>query len=147
MQLYLDERAYVSNAEIKGSDARELIQRMPQLRWVLLGDSGQADAELYAEAAQEFGDRIAAIYIRDVDPDHDSPFDAGVDAHIERVAGTRVPMLRVRDSLAAAEHAASLGLIDPATLPAIAQEVRRDQARPTLGEAAVEGAVEGAGKS
>ena len=127
--------------------ARELIQRMPQLRWVLLGDSGQADAELYADAAQEFGDRIAAIYIRDVDPDHDSPFDAGVDAHIERVAGTRVPMLRVRDSLAAAEHAASLGLIDPATLPAIAKEVRRDQARPTLGEAAVEGAVEGAGKS
>ena len=41
---------------------------LPELRWVLLGDSGQADAELYAEAAQEFGDRIAAIYIRDVDP-------------------------------------------------------------------------------
>ena len=55
--------------------ARTLIARNPQLRWVLLGDSGQADAELYAEAAQEFGDRIAAIYIRDVDPDADSPLD------------------------------------------------------------------------
>ncbi|MFX5839907.1 App1 family protein, partial [Acinetobacter baumannii] len=60
--------------------ARELIARMPQLRWVLLGDSGQADAELYAQAAQEFGDRIAAIYIRDVDPHADSPYDQGVDA-------------------------------------------------------------------
>ena len=28
--------------------ARSLIARNPQLRWVLLGDSGQADAELYA---------------------------------------------------------------------------------------------------
>lgn len=51
--------------------AKALIERLPQLRWVLLGDSGQADAELYAQAAQQFGDRIAAIYIRDVDPDSD----------------------------------------------------------------------------
>jgi phosphatidate phosphatase APP1 len=122
--------------------ARALIRRMPQLRWVLLGDSGQADAELYAEAAREFGDRIAAIYIRDVDPDRDSPLDIGVDAHITAVAGTRVPMLRVRDSLAAAEHAASLGLLAADTLPAIAREVGRDFARPTLGEAAADAAAE-----
>jgi len=119
--------------------ARELIARMPQLRWVLLGDSGQADAELYAQAAQEFGDRIAAIYIRDVDPHADSPYDQGVDAWIERVAGTRVPMLRVADSHAIARHAADLGLIDRAALPAIEAEVQRDRARPTLGEAAAEG--------
>ena len=34
---------------------------METLRWILLGDSGQADAELYAEAARTYGDRIAAI--------------------------------------------------------------------------------------
>jgi len=118
--------------------ARRLIQRFPDLRWVLLGDSGQADAELYAQAAQEFGPRIAAIYIRDVDPDTDSPLDTGVDGYIERVAGTRVPMLRARDSQAIAEHAAGLGLLSPDLLPAIAAEVRRDHARPTLGEAATE---------
>lgn len=118
--------------------ARALIRRMPQLRWVLLGDSGQADAELYAQAAQEFGERIAAIYIRDVDPDAESRYDAGADAWIERVAGTDVPMLRVADSLAIAEHAARLGLIAPATVPAIAREVQRDRARPTLGEAAAD---------
>ena len=116
--------------------ARTLIQRFPTLRWVLLGDSGQADAELYAEAAREFGDRIAAIYIRDVDPAADSPPDLKVDGFIEKVAGTSVPMLRSRDSLAIAEHAAGLGLIDPARLPEITAEVQRDRARPTLGEAA-----------
>lgn len=117
---------------------RALVARMPQLRWVLMGDSGQADAELYAEAAREFGDRIAAIYIRDVDPVLDSVLDKGVDAWIERVAGTRVPMLRVSDSLAIATHAAEHGLIHPSALPAIAAEVQRDLQRPTLGEAAVD---------
>ena len=123
--------------------ARMLIERMPHLRWILLGDSGQADAELYAEAAQEFGDRIAAIYIRDVDPDvDDSTYDTGADAWIEKIAGTKVPMLRVKDSVAIAEHAATLGLLDPATIPAIIAEVRKDAARPTPTEAAVEETIE-----
>ncbi|GAA4867420.1 App1 family protein [Luteimonas vadosa] len=115
-----------------------LIERFPHLRWVLLGDSGQADAELYAEAARVQGDRIAAIYIRDVDPDADSPLDAFVDSHIERVAGTSVPMLRARDSVAMAEHAAGLGLIDAAALPGILADVRRDRQRPTLSQAAAD---------
>ncbi len=123
--------------------AKMLIDRFPTLRWVLLGDSGQADAELYAEAAKTFGNRIAAIYIRDVDPDVDSAYDTGTDAHIERVAGTSVPMLRARDSLAIAEHAAGLGLIASDAIAGIAAEVKRDQNRPSLAEAAVEGAIEG----
>lgn len=121
--------------------ARTLINRYPHLRWVLLGDSGQHDAELYAEAAREFGDRIAAIYIRDVDPAAESRFDAFAKSHIERIAGTGVPMLLAGDSMAMAEHAATLGLVDAAALPAIAREVGRDAARPTLGEAAADSAV------
>ncbi|MEO7793496.1 MAG: phosphatase domain-containing protein [Thermoanaerobaculia bacterium] len=114
---------------------RELVHRLPNLRWILIGDSGQADAELYAEAAQEFGDRILAIYIRDVDLEKDSARDRYVDSFIEKVAGTRVPMLRVADSSAITAHAVGLGLIAEAALPGIAAEVRRDQNRPTLNEA------------
>ena len=117
---------------------RELVARHPRLRWVLIGDSGQADAELYAEAAQEFGERILAIYIRDVDPATEDPRDAFVDGWIEKVAGTHVPMLRVSDSLAIAGHALGLGLLDAATLDDIATEVKRDRARPTLPEAAAD---------
>lgn len=124
--------------------ARELIQRFPNLRWVLLGDSGQADAELYTHAAEEFGDRIAAIYIRDVDPHLESDYDRAVGAHFERVTTSGVPMLLAKDSRAIAEHAAGLGLIDRAWLEAIGREVERDDARPTLGEAATEAAAEGA---
>jgi phosphatidate phosphatase APP1 len=121
--------------------AIHLIERFPQLRWVLLGDSGQADAELYAEAARTHPDRIAAIYIRDVDPDVDSPLDLGVDGHIQRIAGTSVPMLRVADSAAIARHAAGLGLLDAASIAAIDAEVARDHGRLSLGEAALAEAV------
>ena len=141
--LGVDEKKFIKSAGHghKLERAASLIERYAHLRWVLLGDSGQADAELYAEAARTFGDRIAAIYIRDVDPLLDSPLDKSVDAHIERVAGTSVPMLRARDSLAMAEHAASLGLLDPAKIAAIATEVERDAHRPGLGEAAAKDAV------
>jgi len=127
--------------------AKLLIERFPDLRWVLLGDSGQADAELYAEAARTYGNRIAAIYIRDVDPDRDSPLDHGVDGHIQRVGGTGVPMLRVADSLAIAEHAASLGLLDQGAIDAVAAAVGRDRARPTLGQAAAAEAMASLAKS
>ncbi len=127
--------------------ARELIQRLPQLRWVLIGDSGQADAELYAEAAREFGDRIIAIYIRDVDLELETARDTYVDGFIEKIAGTRVPMLRVADSIAIAEHARGLGLIAQSDIAGITAEVRRDQSRPTLGEAAGEAAKESAKES
>lgn len=123
--------------------ARELIQRFPKLRWVLLGDSGQADAELYTQAAEEFGDRIAAIYIRDVDPELESDYDRRVGAHFERVSSSGVPMLLARDSGAIAEHAAQLGLIDAKWLDEVRREVERDEHRPSLAQAAAEGAAEG----
>lgn len=118
-----------------------LIERMPQLRWILLGDSGQADAELYAEAARTYGDRIAAIYIRDVDPGSDSENDLRVDGYIHRIEGTSVPMLRVADSMAIAEHARGLGLLDHAAVAGVATETERDRQRPTLGEAVVDEAL------
>ena len=127
--------------------ARELIQRLPQLRWVLVGDSGQADAELYAEAAREFGDRILAIYIRDVDLEVETARDSYVDGYIGKIAGTRVPMLRVADSVAIAEHARGLGLIPESALSGIAAEVQRDRHRPTLGEAAADSAKDAARES
>ena len=118
--------------------AIHLIERFPDLRWVLLGDSGQADAELYAEAARTYGNRIAAIYIRDVDPDADSDRDSGVDGHIEHIAGTGVPMLRVANSEAIVRHATGLGLLDASNIGSVDREVARDQQRPTVGEAVVE---------
>ena len=115
-----------------------LIRRFPQKQWVLLGDSGQHDAEIYSKVAREFGSRIAAIYIRDVDLAPDTPRDRLVEGYIQEVTAANVPMLLVGDSVAIAEHAIGLGLIAPASLPGIVAEVRRDAQRPTVAQANLE---------
>jgi phosphatidate phosphatase APP1 len=43
---------------------RRIAQDLPGPRLVLLGDSGQADAEIYAAFAAEHPGRVAAVYIR-----------------------------------------------------------------------------------
>jgi hypothetical protein len=58
-----------------------------------------------------------------------------VDTHIERIAGSKVPMLRVANSNAIAEHARQLGLIEPEEIPKVEKEVAKDQARPDAEQA------------
>lgn len=115
---------------------RGLFGEFPGLSWVLIGDSGQHDPMLYASAAREFPGRVRAIYIRDVDPALDSPFDARADEELGSVAPLGVPVLRVRDSREIAAHAASIGLLPRAAKAPVAAEAARDAKRPTVDEAA-----------
>ncbi|MFB9047272.1 App1 family protein [Sphingobium indicum] len=39
----------------------------PQLRFLLIGDNGQHDVEIYARAVRDFPGRMAAVFIRDVE--------------------------------------------------------------------------------
>jgi phosphatidate phosphatase APP1 len=45
---------------------RHLFEMFWHLSFVLIGDSGQHDAEIYEQVSREFPDRVLAIYIRDV---------------------------------------------------------------------------------
>jgi phosphatidate phosphatase APP1 len=143
--LGLDEGKFISPRGHRHKLERtlELIATYPHLKFVLCGDTGQQDPQLYAEAVLKHPDRIAAVYIRDVDPDLDSPYDALADERLAAAKDTGVPMLRVRDSLAIAEHAHSLGLLAEADIDRIDREVKRDRERPSQTEAAVAGAIEG----
>ena len=96
----------------------------PQLPFVLIGDSGQQDPEIYAQVVRENPGRIRAIYIRDVSEDRR---DEAVRELIRITDADHVPMLLVPDTVAAAEHAASLGLIDPDTIPEIRADRRADE--------------------
>lgn len=133
-----------TQARSKVESMELLMARYPQLRWVLIGDSGQVDAELYAGIVERHPGRVLAVYIRDIDPLLDSDRDRFVDTHIGRIAGTGVPMLRVRDSNAIAAHARGLGLLAPATVPDVAQEVRADRARPELKDSVKDGTLQAA---
>ncbi|WP_461150258.1 App1 family protein [Spirosoma pulveris] len=108
----------------KLSMIRKVLDVNPQLPFVLIGDSGQQDPEIYAQVVRENPGRILAVYIRDVTPDQR---DASVRELIRTTEASKVPMLLVADTVAAAEHAASLGLIDPDTIPEIRADRRADK--------------------
>ncbi|MFO7631794.1 MAG: phosphatase domain-containing protein [Caldilinea sp.] len=105
---------------------RWLLETYPTLPFVLIGDSGQKDPELYSEIVQAYPGRITAIFIRDVS---NQRRDVTVDSLGVEALAQGVLMLRVADSAAAAETAARLGLI-----PAEAAEaVRRAAAEEEIG--------------
>ncbi len=51
----------------KGRLISSLIRRMPDRKYVLVGDSGERDPEIYAKVAQRHGARVSTILIRDLD--------------------------------------------------------------------------------
>lgn len=93
-----------------------IMDTYPELPFVLIGDSGQKDPEIYAEVARHYPGRVLAVYIRDVTKTER-------DARVVKIADElSVPMLLVPTTGAAARHAASIGLIDDAA----AQDVVHD---------------------
>src|SRR5690606_1902175 len=104
--------------------------------FVLIGDSGQEDPEIYREAVRRHPGRVKAVYIRDVTP---GARDADVRAITEERAGEGVEMVLVRDTVEAARHAAARGLIDPAALPLVRGDRARDEAAPGPIESVVDG--------
>ncbi|MBD2751816.1 App1 family protein [Spirosoma validum] len=102
---------------------RKVLDVNPQLPFVLIGDSGQQDPEIYSQVVKENPGRIKAVYIRDVSEDRR---DEAVRELIRTTEIYNVPMMLVTDTVAAAEHAASLGLIDSDTIPEIRADRRAD---------------------
>lgn len=94
---------------------RRLLDEHPRLGLILVGDSGQADPEIYATLAREHPDRIVAVYIRRTSTASIHRV-AEVDALATEITLAGVPMLAVDDSVEIAVHAAGLGLLDPTAL-------------------------------
>ncbi len=93
----------------------EVLDLHPDLPFVLIGDSGQHDPEIYADVVRQHPGRILAVYIREV------RLDPG-DGRVEAVAETwdaHVPLVVAADSAAVARHAAELGLVTLETAEAI----------------------------
>ena len=112
----------IEATEHKTGLIRRMLDEHPQLRLVLIGDSGQLDPEIYAALAREHPDRIAAVYIRRTANAARDRI-AAVDAIAAEVSGAGVPMLAVDDSMQIAAHAAGIGLLDAAALPAVREGV------------------------
>lgn len=91
----------------------------PHLRFILIGDSGQHDPEIYCKVAETYPGRICAIYIREVTS---GAREACVNAIAEYVRTLGVELLLVGDTMAAARHAVERGYLAPHLLPKLATE-------------------------
>ncbi|WP_051551776.1 App1 family protein [Nocardioides sp. URHA0020] len=85
----------------------EILELHPHLPFVLIGDSGEKDPEVYADIVREHPGRVLAVYIREV------RLDPG-DGRVEAVSDSwdhDVPFVLAADSDAVRRHAAGLGLL------------------------------------
>jgi phosphatidate phosphatase APP1 len=111
---------------------RQLLEDYPEMPFILIGDSGQRDPEIYQEIVSEYPEHILAVYIRDVTLD-------ARDAEIAELAATtaeaNVDLLLVPDTLAAAQHAYNHDWISEAGLKEVEQAFAVDQVKEAQEEA------------
>jgi phosphatidate phosphatase APP1 len=110
------------------ANIRRLLQTFPHLPFVLIGDSGEQDPEIYRAVVKEYPKRIRVIYVRSVDR-HPSRI-AAIDKLIEEVQQTASQLVLTPDSEFAAVHAAAEGLISTGELSSIRAEKKKDESAP-----------------
>ncbi|PWK51292.1 App1 family protein [Actinoplanes xinjiangensis] len=62
------DRWFRSGQEHKRKSLRRLAEEFPDVRWLLIGDDGQHDQEIYSEFAREYPQNVAAVAIRRLSP-------------------------------------------------------------------------------
>jgi phosphatidate phosphatase APP1 len=117
-----------SRGDHKARSIDRILETYPALPFVLIGDSGEHDPEIYAAVVRRWPGRVRAIYIRSVN--REPARLAAIDRLIEEVRPTGCQLVLATDSEFAAAHAAGEGLISPAALRAIRREKAADQKRP-----------------
>ncbi len=115
-----------SHHDHKMAQIRKLLETYPDMPFILIGDSGQHDPEIYRKVLEEVPNRIKAIYIRDVT----GASRAGEIRKLTKEAKEHGgELLLVKNSLEAAKDAVERGLISAAALPEIAGEKREDEVK------------------
>lgn len=100
-----------------------ILQTYPNLPFILVGDSGQKDAEIYQSVARDYPGRILAIYIRRVG----HFFTEHMERIAEEVNAEGGDMQLVPDSETAARHAIARGFIRADYLDQVHQQKERDE--------------------
>jgi phosphatidate phosphatase APP1 len=109
------------HAHHKLDGIRQIMACYPALPFILIGDSGQEDPEIYHHVVHEYGNRILAVYIRNVST-------AAARADAVRALAAEVTqagseLILADDTLECARHAASRGWIAATAVDAVAAAV------------------------
>ncbi|MEL7585714.1 MAG: phosphatase domain-containing protein [Prolixibacteraceae bacterium] len=111
------------NHQHKLEKIRLLFQTYPEMPFVLIGDSGQHDPEIYDAVAREFPGRVKAIYIRDVSR---ARRDKDVKEITRKLQQLDITMLVASDTIQISYHAAELKLISHESIAMIVQDAQKD---------------------
>ena len=124
---------------------RNMLALYRELPFVLVGDSGQRDPEIYAQVVRENPGRVLAVYVRNVSRDPGRV--RAIEALAAEVAAAGSSLLLAADSVAVAGHAAGRGLVAPGAVAEVLGEraaqggaaepgpgPTREVVRPTAGE-------------
>jgi phosphatidate phosphatase APP1 len=127
------------HTEHKMKQIRTIMDTHHHLPFILIGDSGQEDPEIYNEVVRAYPGRIKAIYIRDVTVEKR---DASIEVIANNLRAGGVEMVLVSDTVAAAQHAIEQGFIAASALPKIIANQAQDEETPTVAETVAETVVE-----
>jgi phosphatidate phosphatase APP1 len=109
--------------EHKRKAIEDILATYPKLQFVLSGDSGEQDPEIYADIMRRFPARVRAIYIRSVNKKRIS----AIQALALEVAKTGCQLILAEEAEAAAVHAAAEGLIQASDLRAVRSDRESDE--------------------
>ena len=123
-----DEIIPVRHRIYKLAAIRQIMTLLPEMSFILIGDSGQEDPEIYRDVVQEFPGRILAVYIRNVSRDLKRP--EAIRELAKEVVAAGSTLILADDTIPMAEHAVEMGWISPAALPEIREEKEKDEAPP-----------------
>ncbi|MBA3945966.1 MAG: DUF2183 domain-containing protein [Herpetosiphonaceae bacterium] len=115
--------------EHKLAQIRTILETHTTLPFVLVGDSGQEDPEIYRDIVQTYPGRIKAIYIRDVTLEERA---TAIRLLVAELHASAVELVLVADTVAAATHAAEHGLIQPDAVAQVRIKRHKDQDAPTI---------------
>ncbi|NML62912.1 DUF2183 domain-containing protein [Massilia sp. RP-1-19] len=101
-----------------------ILSYYPDMQFVLIGDSGEQDPEIYTEVVRRHPKQVKVIYIRDVNPDP-ARIEA-LDKLIAEVSATGTQLILAPDSVFAASHAAAEGLIHVDRLASVRSDKKED---------------------
>ncbi|MFP4059920.1 MAG: App1 family protein [Bacteroidales bacterium] len=116
------------NHEHKIEKISTILAIYSHLKFILIGDSGQHDPEIYTEVVRQNPGRILSIYIRDVGS---RKKEKKVKAIIQQLREQDIDMVLVKDTIEAAMHAVSKGYIPPSAMKKITTEKEIDERIPT----------------
>lgn len=114
-----------NNRQHKLGKIQALLKLYPDLPFLLIGDNGEQDPEIYTEIAKAYPGRVAAIYIRKVKKNKIREQQLRDLASEVKTAGSE--LLVVNDTLAAANHARNRGWIADESLQYVREEKDADE--------------------